>query len=176
LATIPSTTLAMVMKIPENKKGILLFSGLVFLFIISPIMYPKAHGQIIPLPFPGSGKKIHQNDKSVQNDYQPPVIHFITNILETGNNVLKMTVTDQSYVDICKVSYYRDGKRITQDCVKDQDHAYKALVYMDSPTPHSIEVLAKDGNGNGSALVKQLNVQPEKNLFQKIFDFLFHLV
>jgi hypothetical protein len=136
---------------------------------------PKAYAQFIPLPLSGSSKQVPNSDKSVRADHEPPVINFVTDALQTGNNVFKVTITDKSGIDSCKIVYSRGGKDVVLDCINDHDNIYKALINMDSPGPHFIQVYAKDGNGNSSIVVKKLIVQPQKNVFEQIFGRLLHL-
>jgi hypothetical protein len=165
------------MRIPAKNGYILSVSVVFLLFLLSPIIiYSKAHAQLIPLPSPDSAKKIHEAGKSVPTtENQPPVINFVTNILKTGNNVFKVTIADKLDIDLCEVSYYRDGKKVTDDCIKDHNDLYKALIKMDSPVPHVIEVYAKDFYGNSSTNLQKLIVEPQKNILEQIFDKLLHL-
>ena len=123
---------------------------------------------------------IHQNrfltaTSRYKLNHEPPVINFVTNALQTGNNVFKVTITDKSGVDLCKIVYSRGGKDVVLDCINDHGNIYKALINMDSSGPHFIQVYAKDGNGNSSIVVKKLIVQPQKNVFEQIFGRLLHL-
>lgn len=136
---------------------------------------PKAYAQFIPLPSTDSSKHVNNSGKSEQVDHEPPVVNFITNALQTGNNVFKVTITDKSGVDLCKVFYSRGGKDVVLDCINDHGNLYKALINIDSPAPHVIRVYAKDGSGNSSIVVKNFIVQPQKNVFEQIFDRLLHL-
>ena len=167
----------MIMRIPAKNDYILSISVVFLLFLLSPIIiYSKAHAQLLPLPSPDLAKKVHEGGKSVlTTDNQPPVINFVTNILKTGNNVFKVTIADKLDIDLCEVSYYRDGKKVTDDCIKDHNNLYKALIKMDSPVPHVIEVYAKDFYGNSSTNLQKLTVEPQKNILEQIFDSLLHL-
>jgi hypothetical protein len=124
----------------------------------------------LPLPSPDFDQKAPTNVSPVKGDNEPPVIKFITDALQVGNNVFKLTVTDKSAIDVCEVSYFRDGKNVTDDCINDKGNLYKSLIKIDSPVPHTIEVYTKDSNGNISTEVKQLIVQPQRNIFEQIFD------
>jgi hypothetical protein len=165
------------MRIPAKNGYILSVSAVFLLFLLSPvIIYSKAHAQLIPLPSPDSPQKVHEAGKSVPTaENQPPVINFVTNILTTGNNVFKVTIADKLDIDLCEVSYYIDGKKVTDDCVKDHNDLYKALIKMDSPVPHVIEVYAKDFYGNSSTNLQKLVVEPQKNILEQIFEKLLHL-
>ena len=149
-----------------------LFSALIFLLVLSPTLYTKANAQFLPAPSPDFDHKAPPptNINSTKSDNEPPVIKFITDTLQVGNNVFKLTITDKSAIDVCEVSYFRDGKNVTDDCINDNGNTYKSLVKMDSPVPHTIEVYTKDSNGNISTAVKELMVQPQKNIFEQIFD------
>lgn len=159
----------------RGKSYILYISVLILLFVLSPIICAKADAQFLPLPSPDLAQKVHTSDKLLKNDNQPPVIIFVTNILNVGNNVFKVTITDKSAIDLCKVSYFRDGKNVTDDCINDHGDLYKYLLKIDSPIPHTIGVYARDDNGNSATNVKKLIVQPEKNILEQIFDNLLHL-
>lgn len=165
----------MVMRLRGKSSYILYICVLILLFVLSPIICAKADAQFLPLPSPDLAQKVHTSDKLLKNDNQPPVINFLTNILNVGNNVFKVTITDKSAIDLCKVSYFRDGKNVTDDCINDHGDLYKSLLKIDSPIPHNIEVYAKDDNGNSATNVKKLIVQPEKNILEQIFDNLLHL-
>jgi hypothetical protein len=167
----------MIMRIPVKKGYILSVSVVFLLFLLSPIIiYSKAHGQLIPLPSPDSANKIQEGGKAVPTtENQPPVIKFVTNILKTGNNVFKVTIADKLDINLCEVSYYRDGQKVTDDCIKDHNDLYKALIKMDSPVPHVIGVYARDFYGNSSTNLQKLIVEPQKNILEQIFDNLLHL-
>ena len=147
----------------------------VLIFCSWATINPKAYAQFIPLPSAGSPKHVPNNDKSVQADHEPPVVNFVTNVLQTGNNVFRVTIMDKSGVDSCKVVYSRSGKDVVMDCISDPGNMYKALINIDSTAPHVIQVYAKDANGNSSIVVKTLIVQPQKNVFKQILDRLMHL-
>ena len=68
------------------------------------------------------------------------------------------------------MSYFRDGKNVTDDCINDHGDLYKSLLKIDSPVPQTIVVYVEDYNGNSSTIVKKLIIQTEKNIFQQIFD------
>jgi hypothetical protein len=165
----------MVMRLRGKSSYILYICILILLFVLSPIICAKADAQFLPLPSPDLAQKVHTSHKLLKYDNQPPVINFLTNILNVGNNVFKVTITDKSAIDLCKVSYFRDGKNVTDDCINDHGDLYKSLLKIDSPIPHNIEVYAKDDNGNSATNVKKLIVQPEKNILEQIFDNLLHL-
>jgi hypothetical protein len=110
------------------------------------------------------------NVSSIKSDNEPAVIKFITNTLQVGNNVFRLTITDKSPIVVCEVSYFRDGKNVTDDCIPDNGDSYKALIRMDTPVPHTIEVYTKDSNGNISTAVKELAVQPQRNIFEQILN------
>jgi hypothetical protein len=165
----------MTMRLRGKSSYILYISVLIMLFVLSPIISTKADAQFLPLPSPDSAQKVHTSDKLLKNNNQPPVINFLTNILNVGNNVFKVTITDKSAIDLCKVSYFRDGKNVTDDCINDHGDLYKSLLKIDSPVPQTIVVYVEDDNGNSSTNVKKLIVQAEKNIFEQIFDNLLHL-
>lgn len=153
-----------------------LFAAPIFLLFLSSTLYTKANAQFLPLPSPDFNHKAPPtNVSSTKGDNEPPVIKFITDTLQVGNNVFKLTITDKSTIDVCEVSYFRDGKNVTDDCINDNGNIYKSLINMDSPVPHTIEVYTKDGNGNISTAVQELVVQPQKNIFEQIFDKILHL-
>lgn len=153
-----------------------LFAALIFLLVLSSTLYTKANAQFLPMPSPDFNPKAPPtNVSSIKGDNEPPVIKFITDTLQVGNNVFKLTITDKSTMDVCEVSYFRDGKNVTDDCINDNGNVYKSLINMDSPVPHTIEVYTKDSNGNISTAVEELMVQPQKNIFEQIFDKILHL-
>jgi hypothetical protein len=147
----------------------------VLIFCSWATINPKAYAQFIPLPSTGSPKHVPNNDKLVRADHEPPVINFVTDVLQTGNNVFRVTIMDKSGVDSCKVVYSKAGKDVVLDCINDHGNMYKALINIDSSAPHFVQVYAKDGNGNSSIVVKKLIVEPQKNVFEQIFDRLMHL-
>jgi hypothetical protein len=153
-----------------------LFAALIFLLILSSTLFTKANAQFLPMPSPDFNHKAPPtNVSSIKGDNEPPVIKFITDTLQVGNNVFKLTITDKSTIDVCEVSYFRDGKNVTDDCINDNGNIYKSLINMDSPVSHTIEVYTKDSNGNISTAVEELMVQPQKNIFEQIFDKILHL-
>jgi hypothetical protein len=153
-----------------------LFAPLIFLFVLSPTLCTKTNAQVLPLPSPDFDHKAPPTiASSIKSNNEPPVIKFITDNLLVGNNVFKLTITDKSAIDVCEVSYFRDGKNVTDDCINDNGNLYKSLIKMDSPVPHTIEIYAKDSSGNISTAVKELMVQPQRNIFEQIFDKFLHL-
>lgn len=154
-----------------DRSKYILFAALIFLLVLSPTLCTKANAQFLPLPSPDFNHKAPPtNVSSIKSDNEPPVIKFITNTLQVGNNVFKLTITDKSAIDACEVSYFRDGKNVTDDCINDNGNLYKSLIKMDSPVPHTIEVYTKDSNGNISTAIKELVVQPQINIFEQIFN------
>jgi hypothetical protein len=153
-----------------------LFAALIFLLVLPATLCTKVNAQFLPLPSPDFDHKAPPtNASSITRDNEPPVIKFITDTLQVGNNVFKLTITDKSAIDVCEISYFRDGKNVTDDCINDNGNLYKSLIKMDSPVPHTIEVYTKDNNGNIATAVKELIVQPQRNIFEQIFDKLLHL-
>jgi hypothetical protein len=162
-------TLAMVVSFCGRSKYTL-FAAFIFLLVLSPTLCAKTNAQFLPIPSPDFDQKAPTNVSPVKGDNEPPVIKFITDTLQVGNNVFKLTITAKSAIDVCEVSYFRDGKNVTDDCINDNGNLYKSLIKIDSPVPHTIEVYTKDSNGNISTEVKQLMVQPQRNIFEQIFD------
>lgn len=153
----------------------LLISFSVLLFFSTTTINPKSYAQFIPLPSTDSSKHVPTSGNSVQEDHEPPTVNFVTNTLQTGNNVFKVDVMDKSGIELCKVIYSSQGKDVIRDCVNDHGNSYKALINIDTSVPHNIQVYAKDGNGNSSIVVKKLIVLPQKNIFEQLFDRLLHL-
>lgn len=145
------------------------FAALIFLLVLSSVLCTKANAQFLPLPSPDFNHKAPPaNVSSINSDNEPPSIKFITKTLQVGNNVFKLTITGKSTIDVCEVSYFRDGKNVTDDCIIDNGNTYKSLIKMDSPVPHTIEVYTKDSNGNIATAVKDIMVQPQSNILEQI--------
>lgn len=146
-----------------------LFAALTLLLVLSSVLCTQANAQLLPLPSPDFNHKASPaNVSSIKSDNEPPVIKFITKTLQVGNNVFKLTITGKSAIDVCEVSYFRDGKNVTDDCIIDNGNTYKSLIKMDSPVPHTVEVYTKDSNGNIATAVKEIMVQPQSNIFEQI--------
>jgi hypothetical protein len=157
-----------------GKKTLLSLGLILWFFALSN--YIKADAQFLPIPPSTTDLKVDDNkNNATENDHEPPIIQILTNKLIQGKNVLRVKISDQSGIKSCEIHYISHESIKTVDCVNDQNDVYKALISAAVPS-ETIQVYAKDPNGNSATGVKKLIVNPQLTIPDQISNMLSSLV
>jgi hypothetical protein len=148
--------------------------GLIIILVVFVFgNYVDANAQLIPIPSLSSEKqvqnKININSTAIKNDHKAPVMQILTTKLIQGKNVFKVKITDESGIKSCEIRYNGYGSAKIADCVYDDKNIYKSLISA-APPSQSVQVYAKDPNGNSATGVKTFIVGPRSQMLDQISD------
>lgn len=119
--------------------------------------------------------KIGHNVVIFPTPNEPPNVELLTKQLIQGKNVIKVNITSQSGIKDCKISYNKQGKIKTVDCVNDHDTVYKALIDAYPPF-QTLQIYTCDINGDTTYSVGRLSVVPQSSILDLIWNSLSHLL
>ncbi len=145
-----------------------------FSVIINCIEVDAQLTSITPPP-PAQTKVDNNQGHAVRNDHKPPMMQILTNKLGQGKNVFKVKITDESGIKSCEILYISYGRNKIADCVYDDNNIYKALISAAAPS-QTVQVYAKDPNGNSATGVKNFIVNPQPAVLGEISDIFLHLL
>jgi hypothetical protein len=160
------------------RKNLVLFTFILLILGFSIFSnYAKIYAQLLPMPPLFTDKKTDSDKGNTgRNDHQPPIVQFLTSKLTQGKNVFRIKIIDESGIKSCEIKYTNRGIFRTTDCVYDQNSIYKSLISA-TPPSQTVQVYARDFNGNSVTTIKNLNVNPGPSLpgfLSNIFATLFH--
>jgi|GEM_PF-2771913 hypothetical protein len=115
------------------------------------------------------------DSKLFPTSHEPPNVELLTKELIQGKNVIKVSITSESGINNCKISYLKQGTMKTVDCVNDHDTVYKALIDADPPS-QTIQIYARDIYGDSTDSIERLNVVPQPSIIDLIWNSLSHLL
>jgi hypothetical protein len=157
-------------------KRLLLLSLTTVLGCIIFSNYIKADAQLIPIPPLSTDTKVDNNKSNAfGNDHKPPMMQILTDKLTQGKNVFKVKIIDESGIKSCEIRYINYGSIKTTNCVYDKNDIYKALISAAAPS-QTVQVYAKDPNGNSATGVKNFIVSPQPAILDQISNIFSHLL
>ena len=162
--------------ISRRWKRLLLFSLTIVLGFFIFSNYIKTDAQLIPIPSPFTDTKVDNNkSNAVANDHKPPMMQILTNKLVQGKNVFKVKIIEESGIKSCEIRYISYESFKTTECVYDKNNTYKALISAAAPS-QTVQVYAKDPNGNSATGVKNFIVSPQPAILDQISNIFSHLL
>ena len=102
-------------------------------------------------------------------------MQILTNKLVQGKNVFKVKIIEESGIKSCEIRYISSESFKTTECVYDKNNTYKALISAAAPS-QTVQVYAKDPNGNSATGVKNFIVSPQPAILDQISNIFSHLL
>jgi hypothetical protein len=132
--------------------------------------FSQAYGQSFPIPppFPSSPE---QEDRIAEGDKSPPNVEILTDKLDSGKNVFRVKISDESSLRTREVRYVQDGQFKTEGLFRDQNDVYKALIDIQPPS-RIVAVTVADAAGNVAHTFREYDVLDRQDIFKDIMDIL----
>ena len=91
--------------------------------------------------------------------------------MQSGKNVFRVKITDESTLRVREVRYIQEGQFKTEGLFRDQNDIYKALIDIQPPS-RIIVVTAGDAAGNIASMHGEFEISSKQDIFIEITDFL----
>ena len=146
------------------------FYPLVVVVIVFCATIGFAYAQPFPLP-PPLPSGFEEEEHIAEGDKSPPKIEILTEDLQSGKNVFRVKITDESTLRVREVRYIQEGQFKTEGLFRDQNDIYKALIDIQPPS-RIIVVTAGDAAGNIASMHGEFEISSKQDIFMEITDFL----